>query len=595
MNLTVDTNTLFVDGSVHRVGIGTLAPNDVLEVVGNVRVFGSLNASSINTTGNAYFATNSGSVGIGATSPNYLLQGGSGTDGRSVNLSNVLYVNGSSGFVGIGTTSPVNALTIIGSVSTFGSLNATFINATEIRVGSNIVQVEKDSFKQGNYSSEYASIGYKIGNYSSEYASTGYKLSNFTSNYDARSDRYSITNYSAEYASTGYKLANFTSNLNSVNASISLWNGTTNIYPREITGNVGIGTTAPTEALVVVGNANITGTLYKGTSAYGNPDIAEKIESTQLLEEGDVVVADENKDNHVVKSAQPYQNIFGVVSPNAAMVIGNWRGGFSGYNIALLGRVAVKVSLENGPVKRGDALAASSKEGYAMKAMNSGRIIGFALEDYDESKKPIELEGTKTEQFKARFSRDLGKKKLREKAEDIIKEGKIKNSESPVTGNAVNEAGLETDLSQILEAETSVFVENNSNNAPGENEIISQANETLNNQNTAQTINENNDIGEIESLDDLKRIYKKARGKDIEDDENDFRKMMEVADEIEKLEAEAKNVEDNATPKMLIVLSPGWHSAGETAAQQPAQQSMQQTLELSGYSKVNGSIILRLG
>src|SRR3989338_3379660 len=99
-------------------------------------------------------------------------------------------------------------------------------------------------------------------------------------------------------------------------------------------GNVGIGTTAPTEALVVVGNANITGTLYKGTSAYGNPDIAEKIESTQLLEEGDVVVADENKDNHVVKSAQPYQNIFGVVSPNAAMVIGNWRGGFSGYNIA---------------------------------------------------------------------------------------------------------------------------------------------------------------------------------------------------------------------------------------------------------------------
>jgi len=531
------------------------------------------------------------------------------------------------GNVGIGTTSPVNALTIIGSVSAFGSLNATFINATEIRVGSNIVQVEKDSFKQGNftsaydartdrygksnYSDEYASTGFDnenfttrydarsdrfgLANYSSEYSSTGYKLSNFTSNYDARSDRYSITNYSAEYASTGYKLANFTSNLNSVNASISLWNGTTNIYPREITGNVGIGTTAPTEALVVVGNANITGTLYKGTSAYGNPDIAEKIESTQLLEEGDVVVADENKDNHVVKSAQPYQNIFGVVSPNAAMVIGNWRGGFSGYNIALLGRVAVKVSLENGPVKRGDALAASSKEGFAMKATNSGRIIGFALEDYDESKKPIELEGTKTEQFKARFSRDLGKKKLREKAEDIIKEGKIKNSESPVTGNAVNEAGLETDLSQILEAETSVFVENNSNNAPGENEIISQANETPDNQNTAQTINENNDIGEIESLDDLKRIYKKARGKDIEDDENDFRKMMEVADEIEKLEAEAKNVEDNATPKMLIVLSPGWHSAGETAAQQPAQQSMQQTLELSGYSKVNGSIILRLG
>src|SRR3989338_8682336 len=438
-----------------------------------INVFGNLNLSGNNLI-------NAGNVSI---------KGNLSVDGNVSLDGNTLFVDATGNRVGVGTALPSDTLTIIGSLVAFGSLNATFINATEIRVGANIVQVEKDSFKQSNYSSEYSNTGFKIGNYSSEYAATGFKISNFTSAYDARSDRYGnanysseyastgfkIGNYSSEYASTGYKLSNFTSNLNSVNASISLWNGTTNIYPREITGNVGIGTTAPTEALVVVGNANITGTLYKGTSAYGNPDIAEKIESTQLLEEGDVVVADENKDNHVVKSAQPYQNIFGVVSPNAAMVIGNWRGGFSGYNIALLGRVAVKVSLENGPVKRGDALAASSKEGYAMKAMNSGRIIGFALEDYDESKKPIELEGTKTEQFKARFSRDLGKKKLREKAEDIIKEGKIKNSESPVTGNAVNDAGLETDLSQILEAETSVFVENNSNNAPGENEIISQA------------------------------------------------------------------------------------------------------------------------
>jgi len=54
-------------------------------------------------------------------------------------------------------------------------------------------------------------------------------------------------------------------------------------------GNVGIGTTSPGMILTVAGNANISGTLYKGTTAYTNPDIAEKIPSTQILEEGDLV------------------------------------------------------------------------------------------------------------------------------------------------------------------------------------------------------------------------------------------------------------------------------------------------------------------
>ena len=52
-----------------NIGIGTTSPNDILEAVGNVRVSGSLNASSINTTKGAYFATSSGNVGIGTTTP----------------------------------------------------------------------------------------------------------------------------------------------------------------------------------------------------------------------------------------------------------------------------------------------------------------------------------------------------------------------------------------------------------------------------------------------------------------------------------------------------------------------------------------------
>src|SRR3989344_660722 len=48
MNLTVDTNTLFVDGSIHRVGIGTTSPLDTLTIIGSVSTFGSLNATFIN-------------------------------------------------------------------------------------------------------------------------------------------------------------------------------------------------------------------------------------------------------------------------------------------------------------------------------------------------------------------------------------------------------------------------------------------------------------------------------------------------------------------------------------------------------------------
>ena len=56
-----------------NVGIGTSLPYNTLTVVGSAGVSGSLNASSINTTGGAYFAINSGSVGIGTTTPGQTL------------------------------------------------------------------------------------------------------------------------------------------------------------------------------------------------------------------------------------------------------------------------------------------------------------------------------------------------------------------------------------------------------------------------------------------------------------------------------------------------------------------------------------------
>jgi hypothetical protein len=49
--------------------------------------------------------------------------------------------------------------------------------------------------------------------------------------------------------------------------------------------------------------------------------------------------------------------------------------------LAIYGYFPAKVTLENGAIHRGDPLTSSSKPGYAMKATQACKIIGYALED----------------------------------------------------------------------------------------------------------------------------------------------------------------------------------------------------------------------
>lgn len=55
--------------------------------------------------------------------------------------------------------------------------------------------------------------------------------------------------------------------------------------------------------------------------------------------------------------------------------------------LAVYGYFPVKVTTENGAIRRGDALTSSSKAGYAMKATQACKIIGYALEDTDREGK----------------------------------------------------------------------------------------------------------------------------------------------------------------------------------------------------------------
>ena len=133
---------------------------------------------------------------------------------------------------------------------------------------------------------------------------------------------------------------------------------------------------------------NKYGAVYSGVQGgfyTGGADLAENYSSKEILAKGEVVGIDGKAGDHnIKKSTGQYQpNMLGVVSTNPGFVAGD--GTEDAYPVALVGRVPVKVSTENGPIREGDALTSASIPGYAMKATVGGRVLGRALQSFDES------------------------------------------------------------------------------------------------------------------------------------------------------------------------------------------------------------------
>lgn len=97
-NVNIDSNTVYVDASNNRVGIGTSSPNSALDVAGEIRIYPS------SGTGNLRFGSGGvekGKVAVDASS-NYTVET-AGTERFRID---------STGRVGIGTTSPSSVLEI---------------------------------------------------------------------------------------------------------------------------------------------------------------------------------------------------------------------------------------------------------------------------------------------------------------------------------------------------------------------------------------------------------------------------------------------------------------------------------------------------
>jgi hypothetical protein len=137
-------------------------------------------------------------------------------------------------------------------------------------------------------------------------------------------------------------------------------------------------------AFRVTSNGSILSSSLGGFFS-GGADLAENYTSTQKLEKGEVVAIDPHSSAAVLRSTSPYQNsILGIVSTTPGFVAGSYTA--DSYPIALVGRVPVKVSTENGNILAGDYITAASVPGYAMRATVAGRVLGKALENLDTSK-----------------------------------------------------------------------------------------------------------------------------------------------------------------------------------------------------------------
>jgi hypothetical protein len=149
-------------------------------------------------------------------------------------------------------------------------------------------------------------------------------------------------------------------------------------------GNVGIGTTSPANKLHVAGSITVDGNI---NAKY--QDLAEWVESPEELAPGTVVVLDDTSSNQVIASTQSYDTrVAGVVSARPGIALGE--AGKGKILVATTGRVKIKVSAKNGPIRTGDLLVTSDQPGIATKSLpvvvggvlihRPGTLIGKALE-----------------------------------------------------------------------------------------------------------------------------------------------------------------------------------------------------------------------
>ncbi|TSC60306.1 MAG: Cell wall surface anchor family protein [Parcubacteria group bacterium LiPW_15] len=128
--------------------------------------------------------------------------------------------------------------------------------------------------------------------------------------------------------------------------------------------------------------------VARGSISGGNADMGEYVDvvgSDSDYNAGDILSVSANNPGKFEKSGKSFdKNLAGAVTETAGFIAGG--GAAHGSTIiALVGRVPVKVSAENGPIKVGDYITSAGEKGYGMRADKAGRVLGQALTAFDGS------------------------------------------------------------------------------------------------------------------------------------------------------------------------------------------------------------------
>ena len=128
-------------------------------------------------------------------------------------------------------------------------------------------------------------------------------------------------------------------------------------------------------------------------------DLAEHIDASEPLEPGDVVEIDPQSPGRYRLARGPSSGlVVGVITSTPAITLGEQPTGLAADPrplLALMGRVPVKATTENGPIRAGDLLVSSSVAGAVMRCSRpddcGGVLVGKALEALDQGDGLIEV------------------------------------------------------------------------------------------------------------------------------------------------------------------------------------------------------------
>jgi hypothetical protein len=189
-----------------------------------------------------------------------------------------------------------------------------------------------------------------------------------------------------------------------VNPTVTLSVGSHNI---DLTVTDALGVTDSDTVVITVNSTLIfrversTGDVFtRGSFIAGGADLAERISVSEPVQPGDLVELDPNKPRHYRKARGSSKLVAGVITTRPGFTLGNNSEDPQQLNVmtaekglrfgavvrpmlALMGRVPVKATTQNGPIRPGDLLTVSSKPGYAMRCAEPqacAGAIGKALE-----------------------------------------------------------------------------------------------------------------------------------------------------------------------------------------------------------------------